>query len=75
MCRIIGAFHKSGISGVDDPLNDKTVYFRKGQADLKARIQSKSEHFLKRQRHQVIKGGQSSQLNEVTHKPKDFLRN
>jgi len=51
MCRIIDVFHRTGISGVDDPLNNKTVYFKKGQAELRARISSKSEHLLKRQRH------------------------
>ena len=58
--RIISAFHSSGISGVDHPLKDDTVYYKKNLEKIKQIVRRKETKQLLR--HQNLEEKMSTSI-------------
>ena len=58
--RIISAFHSSGISGVDHPLKDDTVYYKKNLEKIKQIVRRKETKQLLR--HQNLEKKMSTSI-------------
>ena len=65
--RVVNTYNQSGIIGVDNPLRDDTIYYKKNLDQLKDLVKRKNEHSVKRKKNLL---SLSSSKVFVTNQPK-----